>query len=166
MKPATELLEIANSKYHYDKETGNFIRKNNGGFGTKKGDIAGTVKDNGYVCIDINGKKIYAHRLAIAFTTGEFPDCEVDHINRDKTDNRLCNLRVVTAFDNSKNKGMQSNNKSGVTGVYYNKKGKCWVAQLRYNHKTIYLGQSKDKDKAINIRKKGLKDYGFHENHS
>ena len=51
----------------------------------------------------LNQRMIWAHRAAIAITTGRWPDGEVDHINRDKTDNRLCNLRIVTHSENRRN---------------------------------------------------------------
>ena len=103
------------------------------------GNVAGTPHSKGYRTIQINGAKFLMHRLAWLYMTGSFPPDEIDHINRDKKDNRFANLRIVTGSENMHNMGKNSRNTSGVKGVYYDKANKKWRAQIGLNntHKSI-----------------------------
>lgn len=78
---------------------------------------------------------ITMHRFLVATAPGE----EVDHINRDKLDNRRCNLRVVTHTQNCVNTEIRRNNTSGFKGVRLNK-GQYWAAHIRVNYRQIHLG--------------------------
>lgn len=80
------------------------------------------------------------HRIAIAITTGEWPRSQVDHINGDKIDNRLVNLRVVDTAQNNWNRRRASNS-SGFKGVNYNTNTKGWEARIMARGKRIYLGK-------------------------
>src|SRR5262245_35363752 len=110
----------------YDPETGEFrwiIARAN----KKPGDLAGNVGPNGYRTIMVDYKSYYAHHLALAFRDGEFPPKEshVDHRNGVKSDNRLCNLRIVTPAKNGVNRQKNNkNNTSGLSGVYRVRSGK------------------------------------------
>lgn len=83
----------------------------------------------------------------------------VDHINHLSYDNRKINLRIVTNTQNQMNKIIQSNNTSGVPGVYYKKSDKRWEATISINNQKIYLGSSKDKNKTIKMRKEAEEKY-------
>ena len=83
----------------------------------------------------------------------------VDHINHDTYDNRKYNLRVCTNSQNNMNRGLQSNNKSGITGVCWNKNKNKWEAQIYLNGKHIHLGLYIKKEDAIDARKKAEKEY-------
>lgn len=76
----------------------------------------------------------------------------VDHINRDTLDNRKCNLRICTQFENMQNR---SNNKTGTVGVRYYKTDDTYIAEMFGK----FLGQSKDINKAIAIRKEAEREY-------
>jgi len=76
----------------------------------------------------------------------------MDHINRNKLDNRKHNLRFVNQSINSINVGLRVHNTSGVTGICFNKKDSVWVAYLRWQGVNYHLGRSKDKDEAIRWR--------------
>lgn len=89
---------------HYNPESGIFTWNVDLGSRARKGDEAGTINKAGYVVIQINGCKIYAHRLAFLYMEGKLPDCQVDHINRNKLDNRWCNLRHSNNIENNRNK--------------------------------------------------------------
>ena len=76
----------------------------------------------------------------------------IDHINRDKTDCRRCNLRFVTDQQNSMNRSIQSNNRTGYIGVSYSKKDGTYGAKIGLNNKNIYLGYTKDIVEAAQMR--------------
>lgn len=82
------------------------------------GSFAGTNHTTGYWAISIDNRRYYSHRLAWFYVHREWPPADVDHINGDKGDNRLCNLRAVSVVVNAQNrKAHQSNNKLGFLGV-------------------------------------------------
>ena len=84
---------------------------------------------------------------------------KVDHINHNVFDNRKDNLRVCTNSQNNMNKGLQSNNTSGVTGVTWRKEKHKWEAQIRLNRKNMHLGLFQNFDDAIRTRKEAEEKY-------
>lgn len=123
----------------YNPETGLFIWCARNALCIQVGDIAGCVTKSGYAIIRINTKNYKAHRLAFLWMTGDWVD-QVDHINREKNDNRWCNLRECSRSQNQGNRGIQSNNTSGYKGVSWHKNDKKWNSSIRKGKKTIYLG--------------------------
>ena len=102
----------------YDQHTGVFTWLVSRGGTARIGTIAGHTSKSGYVEIFVNSKKFGANRLAWWFVHGEMPEGPVDHINRNTSDNRICNLRAVSYQTNSENKSLVSGvSKSGWTGV-------------------------------------------------
>lgn len=93
------------------------------------------LETNGYAITRYKYKKIYLHRLIMI---NDIENRVVDHINRDRLDNRLSNLRYVTPRDNVLNKGMRIDNTSGYTGVY--KVNNRWRAKVWHFGKQINLG--------------------------
>ena len=85
----------------YDADTGVFTRHKSVQRGGKQ--VGCTPNKDGYFSAGIDGKTYLQHRLAWLYAHGVFPGGHIDHINRVKTDNRLCNLRVVTAFESNQN---------------------------------------------------------------
>ena len=145
-------------KFHYDFKTGLLTRLSTGNIFS--------VPDNvGYFSVDINKKKYRVHRLAWLYVYGEMPKEQIDHINHDKTDNRICNLREVSNTENRRNMSLDKRNKNGITGIDFYKKTKLWRACIRANGKHKHLGYFKNKVDAILARKKAEIKYGFHENH-
>ncbi len=116
----------------YDPETGLFTR-------LKNGNQAGCDNGNGYIKISVNGTRYYAHRLAWAVMNGETTAKHIDHINGDRSDNRICNLRECTDSTNRMNTGMWKTNTTGYKGVTYFKSRGKYVAQTTLNckHKTL-----------------------------
>ena len=107
-RPAPMSVEDLRRILTYNPETGGFrwaVDRGCNANRVKAGTIAGSVKDNGYVAIKIGRTFYKAHRLAWFLGTGEWPapDIEIDHINRVRGDNRLCNLRPVTRIGNQAN---------------------------------------------------------------
>ena len=134
----------------YDAETGVFKRlKTNKNIGHKK--------SNGYIGV-ILGKEYYlAHRLAWLYVYGNFPEMDLDHINRVRSDNRLSNLRLATRTMNQQNRSLQKNNDSGVAGVVFNKQCKTWNARIKANNKLHHLGSFKNFEDAVIARKNAEK---------
>jgi hypothetical protein len=119
----------------------------------------------GYLQIMLNKKMYSAHRLAWLYATGSWPTDKIDHINGDRADNRIINLRSVDSVENTRNKALGKNNKSGHFGVYWNKQVNKWTANIQVNGRVNHLGTYTDKNEAIAARKNGERKHGFHENH-
>ena len=106
----------------------------------KAGDEVGKdARKGGYRCTSINKKQYYQHRLVWLYVHGEWPLHQVDHINGDKADNRLCNLRLATKNENAQNIKKLKNNSSGVVGAYRHWSGR-WYSSIMVNGKAKYLG--------------------------
>jgi len=157
-------IESIKKLLNYNPSTGVFTWRVNRKGKVKQGDVAGTMTNNGYISITANMQRCLAHRLAFMFVYGRVP-FEIDHINHDKTDNRLENLREVRRSDNNKNLSLPSHNKSGVIGVCWLNKRKSWLAFIHVDNKMVSLGETKCFDKAVEKRKQAEIYYGFHENH-
>ena len=159
---------ILKEDLHYNQETGVFTWIVSRA-GVKKGKIAGSCNRAGYIQIRICGASYYAHRLAWLYVNGEFPADQIDHINRDKSDNRIENLRAVTTHENHKNMPIQSNNTSGFTGVIWQSVNKCWRAVIKVKGRDINLGSFggglEGKMLAAAARKNAEELYGFDGNH-
>jgi len=107
--------------------------------------------DRGYARRNDKKKKIYLHRLINKTPLG----FQTDHINKNKLDNRKCNLRTANHKVNSINRGLQLNNISGYRGVYLKKGDKKWRAYINNNGKMIHLGYYLTIQEAIMSRKNG-----------
>ena len=137
-------------KDNYDFKDGCFYHAFNKR-GCKMGDRAGFVTDSrGYRRINVLDSQQYEHRMSFLMHYGWLPD-EVDHINRDKGDNRPCNLRAVSRTTNNYNKGLQSNNTSGTIGVSWHKQRKKWAVRLCDNGKYRSFGLYEDKQEAVDV---------------
>ena len=126
------------SLFHYDEQTGIFTRLVKRG-AAHVGDIAGSKTWNGYVTIYIDGKNYRAHQLAWLYIHGVIPDTDIDHINQDKADNRISNLRLATRSQNNINSGIHAHNTTGFRGVYASHEK--FAAQIKRNGKPLYLGR-------------------------
>ena len=125
---------------HYDPETGVFTNKVTRNARAKQGTAAGALTVDGYIVIQISMQKIHAHRLAWLYVHGCWPKNQIDHINRIRNDNRLCNIRDVTPSENIHNASDNSRNTSGYRGVTWNCQSKKWQAQTMVRYKYVYLG--------------------------
>lgn len=138
---------------HYNPDSGSWIWIQS--IGTiSVGDQAGCIRPDGYLAIRIDGVQYLSSRLAFLYMNGHFPKMFIDHKNRVRNDDRWCNLRECNNSQNQMNKGLQRNNKSGIPGVYFYKQKNKWVANIRKDGKTIYLGIFDYKCDAIDCRKK------------
>jgi len=99
-------------------------------------------------------KRIRVHRLvAIAFLPNPLNKPQIDHIDRNSSNNLLENLRWATCRENQINKGISKNNKSGAKGVWWDKRTYKWVAKISLNNKMLYLGSFKNFDDAVEAYK-------------
>jgi len=124
---------------HYDPPTGVFRWRHEPKRGMQPWDVAGSV-ERGYVRIQAGGKLHRAHRLAWLYVHGEWPSSELDHINRNRADNRIENLRLADRSLNMQNIGKKASNSSGYVGVSMSKWAKRWQAQIKTNGKNVHLG--------------------------
>ena len=123
----------------YDPKSGLFIRKTNAAWGTRVGDVAGGINNEGYINIRLDGVLHKAHRLAWLYTHGEWPSGMIDHMNGDRADNRINNLRVVLRAANMQNQRVaQKSNRLGFLGV--TRHGRKFRAHLSVAKKNVYLG--------------------------
>jgi hypothetical protein len=152
---ANEILtqDQVKSLFHYDADNGILKWRVNNGVNVLAGDIAGCKNHHGYTVIRFKKKSYQAHRLAWLYVYGNVPTQQIDHINRDRSDNRLINLRLATPSLNNQNKQIQRNNTSGCKGVSYHKKNKKWVSHIGINNKKNRIGQYENISDAIQARR-------------
>lgn len=120
---------------------------------------------NGYLSGNVNNKTYLAHRLAFCIHHGYWPKGHIDHINGQRTDNRISNLRDVSPSQNQKNRKLSCNNKSGVTGVHYDKPSGNWVASINTPNGRSKLGTFAFFEDAVSSRRSAEREFGYHKNH-
>lgn len=129
------------------------------------GQSAGGIDTStGYRVVGLGGKIHYAHRIAWALHHGAWPDV-IDHINGDKLDNKIENLRSVTQMENAKNARLGRNNSSGANGVGFDKRSNKWRARIMAGYREVYSALFDQKEDAIKARESAQVAYGFHANH-
>jgi hypothetical protein len=135
----------------YDPETGFFARTSSKNCPWTVGKRAGHVTPKGYRIIFVAGTSYMEHRLAWILEHGAIPcGLTIDHINGDKADNRLINLRLATDCQNSYYRPRKSNNRSGCKGVYMRKNGK-YRAAITVEKQRINLGTFETKEEAYKV---------------
>lgn len=162
----------------YDPLTGDLTWKNrdrehfetNRGWAIWNGRYAGTAALNcddgrGYRHGRIFRKHCFAHRAAWMIAYGETPPDRIDHINGDKSDNRIANLRAVTNSENGRNAKRSITNTSGITGVCWVKRQQKYLAYIGSYSDRKYLGTFADLDAAVAARRAAEIKLGYHENH-
>jgi len=121
------------------REDGELILKARTAYNTRKGDAAG-CSSCGYRRTSVDYRRHMNHRLIWLWHYGYLPENRIDHINRNKSDNRIENLREVSHACNLRNTGNHCTNTSGVKGVRWHKGNKKWAAHITVNGKEIFLG--------------------------
>ena len=129
------------------------------------GKVAGTRARDGYWQINISYRLYAAHRLIWLHVYGRWPRDQIDHINHERSDNRLSNLRETTNRGNGQNRTLQANNSSGAAGVVWSKISQKWEARITINGRRTYIGKYKEFEDACRARRHEERKHGFHPNH-
>ncbi len=146
-------LDYAKEHLVYVPETGLFFwkklpkRLNNPNLAFIGGH-AGTIHHSGYVFITLLGKKVAAHRLAWAWGNEDLPS-QIDHINGNRSDNRLINLRPASRSQNMHNAKLKNVNKSGHKNVQWDSESQKWRVRVRVDGKRFHIGRFADKEVAV-----------------
>lgn len=126
----------------YDPLTGVFVRLVKTSNNVDMSKPPGYVSDQGYLIISVDGREYRAHRLAWLHVTGEWPSNLIDHENEIRLDNRFSNLRDLTKRGNMENQSKPySGNSSGILGVSRCRRTGRWVANIKSNYRSQYLGR-------------------------
>ncbi|QXV72963.1 hypothetical protein [Edwardsiella phage PVN06] len=153
--------------FSYDPSSGSMVRiKRYDSYGRSSECYLPVTKTNnrGYYWCNVFGKMFLVHRLVWLYMTGEHPDDEIDHVNGDRLDNRWCNLRAVTAFENARNQGERIDNTTGRRGVTRN--GSGFLVRISQNGVRYHLGTYATLDEAIAVRKNAETLLDYHPNHA
>ncbi|WP_030538355.1 HNH endonuclease, partial [Sphingobium sp. DC-2] len=127
--------------------------------------VSSATGKTGYLLVKIFAKRYLAHRVAWAVHYAERPPIQIDHINGIRHDNRIGNLRSVTAVDNQRNMKRSVRNTSGVTGVCYNARRKMWSAYISFNGAQHKLGLFSTLQEAASVRRAAEVAHDYHKNH-
>jgi len=142
--------EELKQRLSYNELTGAFTWLDSKSNAAPIGSRAGCInKVTGYRQIRLNGETYREHRLAWFWYYGTWPEDQIDHINQIKTDNRICNLRVVSTSGNSQNKASK--------GCCYDKNMQKWKAYISINNKRTHLGYFDTQEEAIAVYKSNKK---------
>lgn len=148
----------------FDYKNGELYWKSNRGK-VKAGSIAGRLATGTYKQVKINYQSYLNHRLIFLMHHGYMPDY-VDHINGNKTDNRIENLREATKNQNQHNRKISTNSKSGVKGVFWHKRDKKWQVHIGTDSKLKYFGSFTDLELAKLVATEARNKYhGEYANH-
>ena len=152
-----QLKNKCEDRYYY-KDGALYNKEDFNKSNAKKDHKAGTVNNRGYLIITIGGKRYQAHRLIFLFHHGYLPKI-IDHINQNKLDNRIENLRVASTKLNRINSKLNSNSTTGRTGVHWHEKSQMYYAKISNDGKVEYLGSFDNIIDAVIARMKAEEEY-------
>ncbi len=124
----------------YDAASGKFTWRFKRGK-MRAGSLAGAQGHDGRIVIGVDREILLAHRLAWLHHYGEWPADDIDHINMDRSDNRICNLRVATPSQNLANQPARKNTSTGLKGVSFDRERGKFKAQIKVNYKGRLIGR-------------------------
>lgn len=137
----------------YDPETGVFTWRRKMSSRALEGDVAGGAFARGYHGIRIYGRRYYAHRLAWLYVYGVWPSTQIDHIDRNPSNNCIANLRLATPSENSQNTRTPRDNQSGFKGVHWDKSRGKWLAFINLDKQFLNVGRFDCIAEAIRARR-------------
>ena len=131
----------------FEYKDGELYWKENPKYHSKKGQKVGYQTKKGYVKLGLHKVHYYVHRIIYLMHHKVCP-AQIDHIDNNKANNRIENLREATTQQNSCNEKLRSTNTSGVKGVYFNKRKQQWHARVSHFYKEIHVGYFKTLEEA------------------
>ena len=140
----------------YHPETGLFTWLRSRGNNILAGQQAGHLQLDGYVRLKFFNKQYLISRLAVLYMTGEMP-AEVDHVDRNPSNNQWTNLRVCTRSQNRCNRPKTVKNTSGFKGVHWDRLSKKWRAQIGLYGKIKHLGRFATREEAAKAYERAAK---------
>jgi hypothetical protein len=159
-------LEILNWLFCFDSENGKLfrIREPSGKLCNPEREII-KVR-NGYLNVAITDsvgkqKTFQVHHICYYMHYGIEPLQIVDHIDQDRLNNRPDNFQLVSATVNQRNRGINSNNTSGITGIYWHKQYKKWQAYIKINSKMKHIGSFNSLEEASTARENWIATFNF-----
>lgn len=157
--------ECLRELFNYDQSTG-LLTWREPRWLKKKEAFTRPDRTNGYLPICIGKFRTYVHRVAWVIAHGRIPKgMLIDHIDHDRTNNRLSNLRLVTRTNSNRNLTRRSTNKSGFNGVYWYARKRRWIASIGHEGRTVHLGSFLELHQALAIRAEAEQRLGYHPNH-
>lgn len=126
---------------------------------TVVGKPVGSLGNHGYLVVNVLDRPVLLHRLIWLHVHGREPVEQIDHVNRVRTDNRICNLREASFSQQLMNQGMRSDNTSGFKGVFWDKSRMKYQARISVNCRDIYLGRFECLEDAVACRREAEKRY-------
>lgn len=160
-------IKILSNILDYDANSGVFTWKTGRGrYNGIKGKRAGSLRKDGYRQIKIEGKYHKEHRLAWYIVFGVMPKCEIDHINGNRADNSINNLREATKSENAHNRKVNDNSTTKIKGVSFHKLTGKYQATIMHKRISYYLGlylTSADAENAVRTKREQL--HGNYVNH-
>jgi hypothetical protein len=148
-----DMIDKLRQIIHYDPETGVLYRRE-----TMR--PITTVIPKGYILVGALNRRLYGHRLAWALHYGAWPSQHIDHINGNKVDNRIANLRDVEPTHNSHNAKPRSDNKLGLRGVSPHKSG-WYRSSIKFKGTVYNLGVYPTPEAAYEVRLKKEDELGI-----
>ena len=135
-------LELMRQTFCYPSPEGKLYWLKTRGRKFKALDEAGSIDERGYVRVGISGETYAVHRIIFAMRHGIelSPDIEIDHIDKNPSNNRIDNLRLATTSQNMHNRAKSRNSTSGYKGAFWNKRDRKWRAQITLKNKQLHLG--------------------------
>lgn len=152
------LIDLFREYLKYDESSPSFLRWAKSPMQRiKAGAVAGNIDCKGYWRLQLKGKDYLSHRVIYAIFNNYIPEI-IDHIDTDRKNNKITNLRKVSASQNQFNRKINKNNRSGAKGIFWDEKRDEWVATIWKEKKIAYIGRFKNKKDAgealiINRRK-------------
>lgn len=155
-------LCVLDSLLHYESDTGALYWRVSAGGHVKPGDIAGSLYKNGYRHIRINTRSYLSHRIAYSIhhriDLGQL--LKIDHINGDRADNRISNLRLATNSQNLLNQKKRTGSSSEYFGVFFHKTRNRWVTRVTVDGRQKEIGTFTSETSAARAYDNYVKQHG------